>query len=87
MSAATPSLAADADVSSSSPSSVCESKEEAVKGQNQEQQKQEGIKECMYKTKAIQFLGRTTPVILQNDNGPCPLLAICNSSLFPFLGF
>ncbi|XVF52789.1 hypothetical protein PTKIN_Ptkin05aG0046800 [Pterospermum kingtungense] len=64
----------------SSSSSVCESKEEAMKGgQNQEQQKQEeGIKDCMHKTKAIQFLGRTTPIILQNDNGPCPLLAICN---------
>ncbi|KAK4801831.1 hypothetical protein SAY86_000034 [Trapa natans] len=35
-------------------------------------------KECFHKTKIIQFLGRTTPVILQNDNGPCPLLAICN---------
>ncbi|XP_050228329.1 uncharacterized protein LOC126677647 isoform X2 [Mercurialis annua] len=31
-----------------------------------------------HKTKTIQFLGRTTPVVLQNDNGPCPLLAICN---------
>ncbi|KAK4761562.1 hypothetical protein SAY87_029446 [Trapa incisa] len=35
-------------------------------------------KESIHKTKIIQFLGRTTPVILQNDNGPCPLLAICN---------
>ncbi|KAI3850623.1 hypothetical protein MKW92_016948 [Papaver armeniacum] len=35
-------------------------------------------KECVYKTKIVQFLGRTTPIILQNDNGPCPLLAICN---------
>ncbi|CAN4127490.1 unnamed protein product [Withania somnifera] len=35
-------------------------------------------KEMVHKTKVIQFLGRTTPVILQNDNGPCPLLAICN---------
>ncbi|XP_017973700.1 PREDICTED: protein FAM63A [Theobroma cacao] len=65
--------------SSPSPSSVSESKEEAVKDeQNQEQEKQEDIKECMHKTKTIQFLGRTTPIILQNDNGPCPLLAICN---------
>ncbi|KAF7828332.1 ubiquitin carboxyl-terminal hydrolase MINDY-2 [Senna tora] len=32
----------------------------------------------MHKTKTIQFLGRTTPIVLQNDNGPCPLLAICN---------
>ncbi|XP_019189125.1 PREDICTED: ubiquitin carboxyl-terminal hydrolase MINDY-1-like [Ipomoea nil] len=31
-----------------------------------------------YKTKVIQFLGRTTPIVLQNTNGPCPLLAICN---------
>ncbi|PHT92519.1 hypothetical protein T459_00401 [Capsicum annuum] len=35
-------------------------------------------KEMVYKTKVIQFLGRTMPIILQNDNGPCPLLAICN---------
>lgn len=34
--------------------------------------------ELSHKTKIIQFLGRTTPIILQNDNGPCPLLAICN---------
>ncbi|TYH55235.1 hypothetical protein ES332_D09G223300v1 [Gossypium tomentosum] len=72
-------VAADGDVSSSL------SKEKQVveaaairEGQNQEQQKQEGIKGCMHKTKTIQFLGRTTPIILQNDNGPCPLLAICN---------
>ncbi|KAA8521963.1 hypothetical protein F0562_012723 [Nyssa sinensis] len=35
-------------------------------------------KEMVHKTKVIQFLGRTTPIILQKDNGPCPLLAICN---------
>ncbi|OVA00154.1 Protein of unknown function DUF544 [Macleaya cordata] len=34
--------------------------------------------EILYKTKVVQFFGRTTPIILQNDNGPCPLLAICN---------
>lgn len=33
----------------------------------------------VYKTKVIQFLGRSTPIVLQNDNGPCPLLAICES--------
>lgn len=38
----------------------------------------EPAKEMVHKTKIIQFLGRTTPIILQNDNGPCPLLAICN---------
>lgn len=52
--------------------------------QQQQQQQQTVMKECMHKTKTIQFLGRTTPIILQNDNGPCPLLAICNLSfLFP----
>ncbi|XP_042391494.1 uncharacterized protein LOC121982474 isoform X2 [Zingiber officinale] len=34
--------------------------------------------EMLYRTKVIQFLGRATPIVLQNDNGPCPLLAICN---------
>ncbi|XP_047327546.1 ubiquitin carboxyl-terminal hydrolase MINDY-1-like [Impatiens glandulifera] len=39
-----------------------------------------GYLEVMHKTKLIQFLGRTTPIILQNDNdnGSSPLLAICN---------
>jgi ubiquitin carboxyl-terminal hydrolase MINDY-1/2 len=31
----------------------------------------------VYRTKAVQFLGRATPIVLQNENGPCPLLAIC----------
>ncbi|XP_047338515.1 ubiquitin carboxyl-terminal hydrolase MINDY-1-like [Impatiens glandulifera] len=35
-------------------------------------------KEMLHKIKMIHFLGRSTPIILQNDNGPCPLLAICN---------
>ncbi|XP_027085292.1 uncharacterized protein [Coffea arabica] len=43
-----------------------------------EEQKGGDNEEMMHKTKVIQFLGRTTPIILQNDNGPCPLLAICN---------
>ncbi|KAK0587179.1 hypothetical protein LWI29_018719 [Acer saccharum] len=45
---------------------------------SEDQQQQEVMKECIHKTKTIQFLGRTTPIVLQNDNGPCPLLAICN---------
>lgn len=58
--------------------------------QDQQQQQQEVVvavkereKECLHKTKTIHFLGRTTPIVLQNDNGPCPLLAICNSFLSP----
>ncbi|KAG8659308.1 ubiquitin carboxyl-terminal hydrolase MINDY-1 isoform X1 [Manihot esculenta] len=48
--------------------------------QRQEQNQQVTVKEkeCVHRTKTIQFLGRTTPIVLQNDNGPCPLLAICN---------
>ncbi|XP_040986176.1 ubiquitin carboxyl-terminal hydrolase MINDY-2-like isoform X1 [Juglans microcarpa x Juglans regia] len=46
---------------------------------SEEQQRQEQqVKDCVHRTKLIQFLGRTTPIVLQNDNGPCPLLAICN---------
>ncbi|KAL8543812.1 hypothetical protein ACS0TY_004391 [Phlomoides rotata] len=43
-----------------------------------EAKRNEREKEMLHKTKVVQFLGRTTPIILQNDNGPCPLLAICN---------
>ncbi|KAK4400609.1 Ubiquitin carboxyl-terminal hydrolase MINDY-2 [Sesamum angolense] len=43
-----------------------------------EAKREERGKEIVHRTKSIQFLGRTTPIILQNDNGPCPLLAICN---------
>ncbi|PWA72784.1 hypothetical protein CTI12_AA267630 [Artemisia annua] len=55
----------------------------AAEEQNNKQQESDSssamtVKEMMHKTKLIQFFGRTTPIILQNDNGPCPLLAICN---------
>lgn len=61
---------------------MAESSEEQQSQQQQsEQQQPTEMKECMHKTKSIQFFGRTTPIILQNDNGPCPLLAICNSLL------
>ncbi|KAM1024797.1 hypothetical protein ACFX13_038660 [Malus domestica] len=46
--------------------------------QQQQQQQPQSVKECVHKTKLIQFLGRSAPIVLQNDNGPCPLLAICN---------
>ncbi|KAL5709501.1 hypothetical protein ACHQM5_020183 [Ranunculus cassubicifolius] len=45
---------------------------------NNTNKEEEEEKEQVHKTKLIQFLGRSTPIILQNDNGPCPLLAICN---------
>lgn len=45
-----------------------------------EAKRNEREKEMLHKTKVVQFLGRTTPIILQNDNGPCPLLAICKFS-------
>ncbi|EFH46055.1 hypothetical protein ARALYDRAFT_354468 [Arabidopsis lyrata subsp. lyrata] len=31
-----------------------------------------------YKTKKIKYRGQTRNIILQDDNGPCPLIAICN---------
>jgi hypothetical protein len=34
-----------------------------------------------YKLKQIHFNNRVLNIITQNRNGPCPLLAICNSSL------
>ena len=37
--------------------------------------------EVMHKTRAVDFLGRSTPIVYQNDNGPCPLLAICERPL------
>lgn len=38
----------------------------------------------IYKTKVVDFLGRQVPIVLQNDNGPCPLLAICKNLTFFF---
>ncbi|KAK3434458.1 hypothetical protein EUGRSUZ_D01936 [Eucalyptus grandis] len=39
------------------------------------------VKGRVHKTKLIPFLGRRTPIILQDVNGPCPLIAICNALL------
>ncbi|XP_010529522.1 PREDICTED: ubiquitin carboxyl-terminal hydrolase MINDY-1-like [Tarenaya hassleriana] len=62
--------------SSGSPSE--ESRTKDLEAKQREVGKETKEEEVMYKTKTIQFLGRTTPIILQNENGPCPLLAICN---------
>lgn len=35
----------------------------------------------MYKVKTIDFLRREVPIVLQNENGPCPLLALANTLL------
>ena len=34
-----------------------------------------------YKTRSINFEGRTTSIILQNINGPCALVGLCNALL------
>ncbi|RWW11633.1 hypothetical protein BHE74_00045595 [Ensete ventricosum] len=47
------------------------------------EEQRKGAEEILYKTKVVQFLGRATPIVLQNDNGPCPLLAICKPSPSP----
>uniref|UniRef100_A0A0D6QZZ5 MINDY deubiquitinase domain-containing protein n=1 Tax=Araucaria cunninghamii TaxID=56994 RepID=A0A0D6QZZ5_ARACU len=50
-----------------------------IMGGNEERKGQQEEKmQVVYKTKVVEFLGRSIPIILQNDNGPCPLLAICN---------
>ncbi|KAF8032937.1 hypothetical protein BT93_D1737 [Corymbia citriodora subsp. variegata] len=64
--------------SSSSSSAADEQPERRDQQPQQLQTPNVAEKECVYKTKHIQFLGRPTPIILQNDNGSCPLLAICN---------
>ncbi|KAH9325846.1 hypothetical protein KI387_006024, partial [Taxus chinensis] len=52
--------------------------EELEERQEEEEEEEEEEATAVYKTKVVQFLGRSIPIILQNDNGPCPLLAICN---------
>ncbi|XP_073147622.1 uncharacterized protein [Henckelia pumila] len=63
------------DSSSPPPSSSSASAQPLPDG---EAKMEEREKEMLHRTKVVQFLGRTAPIILQNDNGPCPLLAICN---------
>ncbi|KAG9451665.1 hypothetical protein H6P81_004569 [Aristolochia fimbriata] len=43
-----------------------------------EDRKDDAELEGLYKTKTVHFFGRSVPIILQNANGPCPLIAICN---------
>ncbi|XP_048319865.1 uncharacterized protein LOC107405823 isoform X4 [Ziziphus jujuba] len=62
----------------SSSSEEQKQEESQSESQPQSQPQSQAVKECLHKTKVIEFLGRTTPIVLQNDNGPCPLLAICN---------
>ncbi|ESQ55048.1 hypothetical protein EUTSA_v10027519mg, partial [Eutrema salsugineum] len=45
---------------------------------NRESQNETGKRVITYKTKEVYFFGRKTRIILQNENGPCPLIAICN---------
>lgn len=74
-----------ATASSSPPPPSSDSPTEESQTTNQDLVKDTMEEAVMYKTKSIQFLGRTTPIILQNENGPCPLLAICMCcSSFPF---
>ena len=37
--------------------------------------------EIVHKVKKIKFLGKEVPIITQNNNGPCPLLAVLNALL------
>ncbi|XP_021754071.1 ubiquitin carboxyl-terminal hydrolase MINDY-1-like [Chenopodium quinoa] len=60
-------------------SSSEEQQQQQPQSQEQQQSSDETASESvLHKTKTINFFGRSTPIILQNDNGPCPLIAICN---------
>lgn len=45
------------------------------------QQRDDGF----HKVKRISFLGSKRPIIMQNENGPCPLIGIGARGVFPFL--
>jgi hypothetical protein len=38
----------------------------------------DGDDNAFFRLKAIGFGGRNVPILAQNENGPCPLLAIAN---------
>eukprot|EP00297_Palpitomonas_bilix_P000716 CAMPEP_0113900628 /NCGR_PEP_ID=MMETSP0780_2-20120614/20788_1 /TAXON_ID=652834 /ORGANISM="Palpitomonas bilix" /LENGTH=241 /DNA_ID=CAMNT_0000893119 /DNA_START=263 /DNA_END=985 /DNA_ORIENTATION=+ /assembly_acc=CAM_ASM_000599 len=40
-----------------------------------------GVDDAIFPIKRIKFLGREVPILLQNVNGPCPLLAMANALL------
>ncbi|XP_076948881.1 uncharacterized protein LOC143621299 [Bidens hawaiensis] len=49
----------------------------------------QSFNQTIYRTKKIYFSRNSTRIVLQNENGPCPLIAICNplNLLYTFLGF
>lgn len=52
---------------------------QAIAAQVTEPQQQQGPPaEPSYRLKHINIRGRGVPVVMQNENGPCPLLAIAN---------
>lgn len=59
---------------------VAEEEEETIVmgGSGNEERRRKDGTAAVYKTKVVHVLGRSIPIILQNDNGPCPLLAISN---------
>ena len=42
----------------------------------------------LYNLKKVSFKGKELPIIMQNENGPCPLIAICTYPhlVSPFVG-
>ena len=55
--------------------------EEVSGGRNGGVSRQQDDDEVLFELKVIPFFGRDVSVILQNANGPCPLLAIANALL------
>ena len=52
------------------------SQQQQTKQQQQQQQQQRA-----YQLKSVEYMGHTRRILLQNENGPCPLLAAANALL------
>ena len=46
--------------------------------QQQQQRQQQAVQQIAYQLKSVEYLGRTRSILLQNENGPCPLIAAAN---------
>ncbi|XP_010448801.1 PREDICTED: ubiquitin carboxyl-terminal hydrolase MINDY-1-like [Camelina sativa] len=51
---------------------------EETNQESQLKEKNETPKQVFYKTKEIVYRGRSMRIVLQDKNGPCPLISICN---------
>lgn len=73
-----PELSKGADAPPSEPVSVGESKGSSNGGNGSCTSPGEGPRQSVYHIKWVRWKNHKTPIITQNENGPCPLLAIIN---------